>query len=312
MPGLFKKNRRTVLGIDIGATSLKLVELSRSGPHYRVQAYAMEPLPANAVFESTLHEPEVVALALSRLVRRARTSVRKVALAVGGSAVITRTLEMDAGLSDEQMHAQLRRDAEQFIPYPLDEVAIDFQVQGAAVQGCERVEVLLAACRIEHLEAREAALALAGLTAQVIDVETFALARTLALLAGDAQRRVAVFELGASVSLLRVFDGGALIYSREQSPGAGGLAEPQALVQQLQAFFATVARGAVDQILLTGDSTALAALAPVIEQQLGTPTQIANPFAGMTLAGSVDGAALATDAPALMVACGLALRSFDG
>lgn len=311
MPGLFNKNRRTVLGIDIGATSIKLVELSRSGPGFRVQAYGLEPLPANAVLDNTVHEPEVVALALSRLVRRARTSVRKVALAVGGSAVITRTLEMDAGLSDEQMHAQLRLDADHYIPYPLDEVAIDFQVRGAACHGRERVEVLLAACRTEQLEAREAALALAGLTAQVIDVEAFALARALALLVGDAQQRVAVFELGASSTLLRVFDEGAVIYSREQLPGASVLAEPQALVQQLQAFFATVARGSVDQILLAGDSVALAALAPEVEQRLGTPTRVANPFVGMTLASRVDGAALAIDAPVLMVACGLALRSFD-
>lgn len=319
MPGLFNKNRRTVLGVDIGSTSIKLVELSRAGAGYRLQAYGLEPLPANAVVESNIREPEVVGQALSRLVRRARTTVRKVALAVGGSAVITRTLEMDAGLSDEQMQAQLRLDADQYIPYPLDEVALDFQVQGAsspgAWQGGERVEVLLAACRTEHLETREAALAVAGLITQVIDVEAYALQRALTLLEGNPSAMLAVLDLGASRTVLRVFHAGRILYSREQLPGASVLAEPQGLVQQvaqcLQGFFLSGPYESVDQVYLIGDSAARVGLAEGVEQLLGTPTRVANPFVGMTLAGRVDGAALAVDAPTLLIACGLALRSFD-
>ena len=107
MLGLFNKKANTLLGIDISSTSVKLLELSRSGNRYRVEAYAVEPLPTNAVVEKNIAELEGVGQALSRLLLKARTGVRNVAVAVAGSAVITKTIEMDAGLSDDEMESQL-------------------------------------------------------------------------------------------------------------------------------------------------------------------------------------------------------------
>lgn len=171
MLGLFNKKANTLLGIDISSTSVKLLELSRQGDRYRVEAYAVEPLPSSAVVEKNIAELEGVGQALARVLSKAKTSVRNVAVAVAGSAVITKTIEMDAGLSDDEMENQLKIEADQYIPYPLDEVAIDFEVQGVSTRNPERVNVLLAACRKENVEVREAALALAGLTARVVDVE---------------------------------------------------------------------------------------------------------------------------------------------
>jgi type IV pilus assembly protein PilM len=160
--GLFNKKANTLLGIDISSTSVKLLELSRQGDRYRVEAYAVEPLPASAVVEKNIAELEGVGQALARVLLKARTNLRNVAVAVAGSAVITKTIEMDAGLSDDEMENQLKIEADQYIPYPLDEVAIDFEVQGVSARNSERVNVLLAACRKENVEVREAALALAS------------------------------------------------------------------------------------------------------------------------------------------------------
>ena len=129
--------------------------------------------------EKNIAELEGVGQALSRVLVKARTGTKGVAVAVAGSAVITKTIEMDAGLSDDEMENQLKVEADQYIPYPLEEVAIDFEVQGYSVRNPERVEVLLAACRKENVEVREAALALAGLNARVIDVEAYALERAM-------------------------------------------------------------------------------------------------------------------------------------
>ncbi|GAB6405158.1 pilus assembly protein PilM [Pseudomonas sp. MHK4] len=353
MLGLFNKKARALLGIDISSTSVKLLELSRQGNGYRVEAYAVEPLPPRAVIEKNIAEPDGVGQALTRVLVKARTSLKGVAVAVAGSAVITKTIEMDAGFSDDEMEDQLKIEADQYIPYPLDEVAIDFQVQGASARNPERVNVLLAACRKENVEIREAALALAGLTARVVDVEAYALERSCRLLrsqGGGAQGRlVAVVDVGATMTTLSVLLDGRIIYTREQLFGGrqltediqrrygltveqAGLAKKQgglpddyvsevlqpfreALVQQvsrsLQFFFASGQNHSVDQILLAGGTASVSGLERLIEQQLGTPTQVANPFADMTLSSKVNAAALASDAPALMIACGLALRSFD-
>ena len=136
MLGLFNKKANTLLGIDISSTSVKLLELSRSGSRYKVEAYAVEPLPPNAVVEKNIAELEGVGQALARVLSKAKTSVRTAAVAVAGSAVITKTIEMEAGLNDDELENQLKIEADQYIPYPLEEVAIDFEVQGLTKSGC--------------------------------------------------------------------------------------------------------------------------------------------------------------------------------
>ncbi|KNC07416.1 MULTISPECIES: pilus assembly protein PilM [Pseudomonas] len=354
MRGLFSKKAHSLLGIDISSTSVKLLELSRTGNRFRVESYAVEPLPANAVVEKNIAELEGVGHALSRVLVKARTGTRIVAVAVAGSAVITKTIEMDAGLSDDELETQLKVEADQYIPYPLEEVAIDFEVQGYSARNPERVEVLLAACRKENVEVREAALALAGLSAKVVDVEAYALERAFGLLTaqlagGNQALTVAVVDIGATMTTLSVLHNGRIIYTREQLFGGrqlteeiqrryglsneeAGLAKKQgglpddyvaevlqpfkdAVVQQvsrsLQFFFAAGQFNDVDYIMLAGGTASISGLDRLIQQRLGTPTLVANPFADMALSSRVNAGALASDAPALMIACGLALRSFD-
>ncbi|HCF5570471.1 type IV pilus assembly protein PilM [Pseudomonas aeruginosa] len=339
MLGLIKKKANTLLGIDISSTSVKLLELSRSGGRYKVEAYAVEPLPPNAVVEKNIVELEGVGQALSRVLVKAKTNLKSAVVAVAGSAVITKTIEMEA---------------DQYIPYPLEEVAIDFEVQGLSARNPERVDVLLAACRKENVEVREAALALAGLTAKVVDVEAYALERSYALLSSQLgadtdQLTVAVVDIGATMTTLSVLHNGRTIYTREQLFGGrqlteeiqrryglsveeAGLAKKQgglpddydsevlrpfkdAVVQQvsrsLQFFFAAGQFNDVDYIVLAGGTASIQDLDRLIQQKIGTPTLVANPFADMALNGKVNAGALASDAPALMIACGLALRSFD-
>lgn len=354
MLGLFTKKANTLLGIDISSTSVKLLELSRSGSRYRVESYAVEPLPANAVVEKNIAELEGVGQALSRLLTKAKTGVKSAAVAVSGSAVITKSIEMDGGLSDDELENQLKIEADQYIPYPLEEVAIDFEVQGPAARSPGRVEVLLAACRKENVEIREAALALAGLTAKIVDVEAYALERSYGLLApqlgvGHDELTVALVDIGATMTTLSVLHNGRTIYTREQLFGGrqlteeiqrryglsmeeAGLAKKQgglpddyysevlqpfkeAVVQQvsrsLQFFFAAGQFHDVDYILLAGGTASIPGLDRLIQQKIGTQTLVANPFADMALSSKVNAGALASDAPSLMIACGLALRSFD-
>ena len=119
-----------MLGLDISSTSVKLLELSRSGTEYRVEGYSVEPLPENAVIEKNISDVEGVGEAIARLVDRSKTKVKQAAVAVAGSAVITKTIEMPAALTEDETESQLQVEADQYIPYPLDEVALDIEIQG--------------------------------------------------------------------------------------------------------------------------------------------------------------------------------------
>ncbi|WP_248751485.1 type IV pilus assembly protein PilM [Pseudomonas sp. MWU15-20650] len=175
--GFFRPKVEPVLGVDINDNGIKLIELGRSTGGFSIQGYAAKALPAHAVVDGTLLDLEGVGQALRQALLPLHTSARRAAVAVAGPSVITRVIEMEAGLSDEAMAWKIQMEADQYIPYPLDDVAIDFQVQGPSARGRDWVQVQLAACLREQVEAREAVLALAGLVATVVDVEAFALAR---------------------------------------------------------------------------------------------------------------------------------------
>ena len=168
MLGFLNKGSNSMLGLDISSTSVKLLELSRASGKYCVESYGVEPLPENSVVEKNINDVEGVGEAIGRLVARSKTKVKNCAVAVAGSAVITKTIEMPANLSEDELENQLQVEADNYIPYPLDEVSIDFEVPGPSPRREEQVEVLLAACRREKVEMREAAVEIAGLKPKVL------------------------------------------------------------------------------------------------------------------------------------------------
>ena len=351
--GLIPKSQSPLIGVDISSTAVKLLQLSRSGNRYRVEHYAVEPLPPNAVVEKNIVEVEAVGEAIRRAVTRSGTKARNAAAAVAGSAVITKIIPMPADLDENDMEAQVELEAVNYIPYPIEEVNLDFEVLGPMPNNPDSVQVLLAASRSENVELRQSALELGGLTAKVMDVEAFAVENAFALLADDLPTGrdgvVALVDIGATMTTLNVLRAGRSLYSREQLFGGkqltdevmrrygltyeeagqakrqGGLPESyeievlepfkEALVQQisrlLQFFYAGSEFNRVDQIVLAGGCASIPGIAEMVEEQLGVQTIIANPLAQMTLGSRVQAHALAQDAPALMIACGLALRSFD-
>ncbi len=165
LPFLQKKNSG-LLGLDISSTSVKLLELSRQGDRYRVESYGVEPLPQNAVVEKNINDVEGVGEAIKKLIAKVKPTARQAAVAVAGSAVITKIIEMDAGLSDDERDSQIRLEADQYIPYPMEEVSIDFEVVEALENNPGRVNVLLAASRNENVELRVDALEVGSLAAK--------------------------------------------------------------------------------------------------------------------------------------------------
>lgn len=354
MLGLFGKRKHTqMLGVDISSTTVKLIELSVSGDRYRVEAYSVSSLPQDAVVEKSINNVEDVAGAIRSVHAQSRTKNKLVCSAVAGSSVITKILSMPAGLKDDDLETQLTLEADQYIPYPLDEVAIDFEVQGPTPGRTDMVDVLLAACRRETIDARVEALEMADLTPRVMDVEAYAMERAFELIRHqadiDERATVAIVDIGATMTTLSVLHRGKTVYTREQLFGGkqltdeimrryglpleeAGLAKKQgglpddyetdvlepfreAVVQQvarsLQFFFSSSDFNGVDHIFLAGGVAAMDSLADLVSQRLSTPVAVANPFADMSVSPKVNAVALNSDAPAMMIACGLALRSFD-
>ena len=354
MFGLFGKRKATqVLGLDISSTTVKLLELSYTGGRYRVESYAVSSLPQDAVIEKSVNDVAGVSNAIRTVVAQSRTKLKNVAAAVAGSSVITKLIDMPEGLSEDDMETQLTLEADQYIPYPLEEVAIDFEIQGPARDRDHQVEVLLAACRRETIVSRVEAIEGSELIPKIMDVEAYAMERAFSLLRNQLDLHedstVAIVDIGATMTTLSVLNNGQTIYTREQLFGGkqltdeimrryglpleeAGLAKKQgglpddyepevlepfkdAVVQQvarsLQFFFSSSQYNDVDHIILAGGVSSMEGLEELVCEKLGTPTSIANPFAQMSISSRVNAVALSSDAPAMMIACGLALRSFD-
>ncbi|MCG8426919.1 MAG: pilus assembly protein PilM [Chromatiales bacterium] len=355
---LFGSKKQAMIGLDISSTAVKLLELSqssgRSGAKYRVEAYAVEPLPVNAVVEKNIADVEAVGQAVKKVVRRSGSKAKSVAVAVSGSAVITKIITMPASLSDQEMEGQIQLEADQYIPYPLEEVNLDFEVLGISEKNPEMVDVLLAASRSENVDDRVAVLEIAGLKAEIVDVEAYAMENAFTQISeqlpdqGEDQT-IAMADIGATTTTLNVLHNRKIIYTREQNFGGrqlteeiqrryglsheeagmakrqGGLPdnyvpevlEPfkEAMAQQvsrsLQFFFSSSSYNSVDQVILAGGSSSIPGVDELIEEKLGTPSMVANPFANMSVSSTVKPQSLSNDAPSLMIACGLALRSFD-
>ncbi|MEO8000904.1 MAG: pilus assembly protein PilM [Arenimonas sp.] len=351
--GLLGNTKAPLVGVDISSTAVKLLQLSETGGRYRVEHYAVEPLPPNAVVEKNIVEVEAVGEAIKRAVARSGTKLKHGAAAVSGSSVITKIIPMQGDLEEDELEDQVQVEAANYIPYPIDEVSLDFEVLGPVPNNPEMIQILLAASRTENVEIRQTALELGGLTARVVDVEAFAMENAFKLVSDQLSvprdAVVALVDVGATMTTLNVLRNQRSIYTREQIFGGkqltdevmrryglsydeagqakrqGGLPESyeievlepfkEAMVQQvsrlLQFFYAGSDFNRVDQIVLAGGCASINGIAQLVEEQIGVPTVMANPLANMSLGPKVQAHALAQDAPALMIACGLALRSFD-
>ena len=350
--GLFGKKSAPVIGLDISSTAVKLLELTGSGNKYKVESYAVEPLPPNAVIEKNITDVEAVGDSIRRAVKRSGSKTRHAAVAVAGSAVITKIITMPGNLSDDELASQIELEADQYIPYALNEVNMDFEVIGPSEPDPDRVDVMLAASRSENVDVRVAAVELGGLQCKMVDVEAFALENAFGLLTQDMPSAgigevIALVDIGATMTTLSVLADLKIIYAREQVFGGkqlteeiqrrygltyeeAGLAKRQgglpdiygpevlepfkeSMAQQvnraLQFFYSSSQYTQVDLIVVAGGCASIEGSEEVIAEKTGTQVMIANPFANMSLSSKVRAQVLSNDAPSLMIACGLAMRS---
>jgi type IV pilus assembly protein PilM len=352
---LFGQSNAPLLGLDVSTSSVRLVELVQLGKsELRLERYASEPLPRGAVVDGNIENIEQVSEAVRRVWKKSGTKIKLVALGMPPASVITKKIILPAGLSEDQLEVQVESEASQYIPFALDEVSLDFDVLGPAANSPDDIEVMLAASRKEKVEDRVAIAEAAGLTAVVMDVESYAaraaLDRVTAQLPqAGAGQIVALFQIGAQVTHISVMLDGDTIYEREQPFGgnqltqdivrAYGLSFEEAdakkkvgdlpetyqsellhpflenaaleVTRAIQFFYTSTPYTRIDQLFLAGGCAVMPGLLDIVASRTKISSAVVSPFKGMQLGPAVREQQLRTEAPAYLVACGLALRRTD-
>ncbi|WP_173912150.1 pilus assembly protein PilM [Acinetobacter sp. Marseille-Q1618] len=347
-----RKQAKGLIGVDISSTSVKILELSVKNGRYWVESYGLSPLLDGSVVEKNILNPEAVSDALERAINIANPQSMNAAVAVTNSMVIQKVIEMDADMNDEEREVQIRMDAEQYIPFPLDEVSLDFEVLPDKLPNPNRVNVVLVATRTENVDSRVEVLEMTGLTAKVADTESYCIERAFEVFSDTlpiGANMVGILDIGHTMTTLSVMQNGKIIYTREQVFGGKQLTQDvqsryglsyeeagrakkdrtlpddyetevlmpflDAVVQQaarsLQFFFSSSQFNEIDHILLAGGNANIPGLAKLLQQKLGYRVTVANPFLQMGFSPQIDLKKIENDAPSLMIACGLAMRSFD-
>jgi len=345
-----------LIGVDISSSSVKMVELSEApkGGGYIVERYAIEQLPKDAVSDGNVNNLDALSESMQRAWKKLGSRIKNVSLALPAAAVITKKILLPAGMREEDLEYQVESEANQYIPFALEEVNLDFQVIGPAPGNPEEIEVLLAASRKANVEDRVAAAQAAGLKALVVDVEPYAAEMAFEQIRtqlpdGAVDKCVALVDIGATVMNVNVLRNGQSVYTRDQQIGGNqltqqiqaifGLSAEEAeaakrngglpdnyesevlspfresvameIARALQFFFTSSQYNEVDYIVLAGGCAVLPGLDDAVATRTQVSTMVANPFALMTLSSRIKPRQIQADAPALFIACGLAMRRFD-
>ena len=334
---IFNPKARSLIGLDISSSAVKMVELASDGKSgYRVERYTIEVLPRDAVADGNIVNLEAAAETVRRAWKKLATSTRHVAIALPASHVITKKIIVAAGQREEELGVQVESEANQYIPFALEEVNLDFQVVGPAASSPDEIEVLIAASRKEKVEDRVAVAESAGLIEKQLPD-------------GGNGQIVALVDVGANVMSLTVLRNGQQLYVREQAFGGNQLTQDIARLfgmnfeeaeaekrrnnlpdnyeaellqpfvesmalevsRALQFFFTSTQFNQINHIVLAGGCAVLPGADEVVASRTQINTIIANPFANMVLSDRVRAKSLLVDASSLMAACGLALRRFD-
>ena len=231
LEGLFKAKMPPLIGADISSSAVKMVEIESAGKGmYRIERYAIEPLPKDSLLEGNINNLDAVSDAVKRCHKRLGSNIKNIALALPNAAVISKKILVPAGQNEEDLALQVETEANQYIPFAIEEVNLDFQVLGPAPNNPEDIEVLIAASRKDKIIDRVAVAEAAGLKAAVMDVDVFAAQTAFELIESQfpdkgKDQNIAIIDVGASIMAVNVLRNDQSIYMREQPFGGNQLTQ---------------------------------------------------------------------------------------
>ncbi len=343
-----------MIGLDISSSSVKLVELGQddSGA-YILERFAAESFEKGWITDGQIEKFDEVADAVRRVVAKSGSKTKDVVMAMPQSSVITKKIMLPAGLREEELELQVESEANQYIPFSLDEVSLDFCVVGPSPTSVGDVEVLIAASRKDRVQDRQGLAEAAGLRPVVLDIEShasrLAMSRVVSALPNEGHDAlIALFEIGADTTSLKVLRDDEMLYDRDQAFGGAQLTQlisrqygfsfeeaeqkklasdlPEDYDQQilepfvdslsqeigraLQYFFTSTPHHKVHYVMLAGGTATLPGLKDRVTELTGFASMVVNPFDNMKLGSAVRESKLRREAPSYLTACGLAMRRF--
>lgn len=351
---LLGRRAASLIGLDISSSSVKLVELGQAATgEYVVERFASEPFEKGWITDGQIEKFDEVADAVRRVVSRSGTKCRHVAMAMPQSSVITKKIVLPGGLREEELEMQVEAEANQYIPFSLDEVSLDFCVIGPSSEAAGDVEVLIAASRKDRVQDRQGLAEAAGLKPVVLDIESnasrLAIGRMIETLPNEGRDAlVALFQIGADTTSLKVLRDDEILYDRDQAFGGAQLTQlisrqygfsfeeaeakkvagdlpddyeaallapfvdslAQEIGRALQYFFTSTPHHKVHYVMLAGGTATLPGLKDRVVELTGFASMVVNPFEGMKIGSAVRESKLRRDAPSYLTACGLAMRRF--
>ncbi len=354
LDALLGRKHPPMIGLDISSSSVKLVELNQTpGGEYVLERFASEPFEKGWITDGQIEKFDEVAAAVKRVVTKSGTKTKQVVMAMPQSAVITKKIMLPSGLREEEMEIQVESEANQYIPFSLDEVSLDFCVIGPSPTSAGDVEVLIAASRRDRVQDRQALAQEAGLKPAVLDIEShasrLAMGRIVSALPNEGRDSlVALFEIGADTTSLKVLRDEEMLYDRDQAFGGSQLTQlisrqygfsfeeaeakklsgdlpedyegvilspfvdslSQEIGRALQYFFTSTPHHKVHYVMLAGGTATLPGLKERVTDLTGFAASVVNPFDHMQLGSSVREARVRREAPSYLTACGLAMRRF--
>jgi type IV pilus assembly protein PilM len=351
---LLGRKHSPMIGLDISSSSVKLVELAQNASgDYVLERFASESFEKGWIADGQIEKFDEVAEAVRRVVTKSGTKTKQVVLAMPQSAVITKKIMLPAGLREEELELQVEAEANQYIPFSLDEVSLDFSVIGPSPTSVGDVEVLIAASRKDRVQDRQGLAEAAGLKPMVLDIEShasrLAMSRLIEALPNEGKDAlVALFEIGADTTSLKVLRDEEMLYDRDQAFGGAQLTQlisrqygfsfeeaeqkkmssdlpedyetsilapfvdslSQEIGRALQYFFTSTPHHKVHYVMLAGGTATLPGLKERVTEMTGFASMVVNPFDNMKLGSAVRESKLRREAPSYLTACGLAMRRF--
>jgi len=342
----------SILGIDISSSSVKILELSKNEGQYTVENYAKGRLKESVFDGISIKNIDALAQSIKSLHAKANIKTKQVACAVPEVLTITKVIQLDYQLTNKEIEEYIFSEADKYIPYPVDEINIDFNILGKSTKNSDKLDVLIVATRKENINSLVDLMASAGLVLEVVDLEPYAIERAAQLLmpdvsSGGNNKNIAIINIGNNYINLFILNKLKNIYSRQEEIGLKNLIDtivhkynikPEEAIfaleqdrlpedytveilrpfkelvllhikRALQLFYSAFNHNLVDKIILAGFVAKIRGIDSDLQESINIPTVIANPFAHMSINNKINRIMFEHDAPKLMVACGLALRT---
>jgi type IV pilus assembly protein PilM len=347
---LFGPKAKKIIGLDIGTRFIKAVVLEKIGAQYNLQAFACEPIQGDAFAERDIKDFEAVSHALKKVKMALKNKNKLVAIAVSGSTVLSKIVYMEPGQTDHELESQIELEADSLIPYPLNEVYIDFEQLSDSQTTNNKVEVLLSAVHKELVDRRITLLGEVGYEAKIVDVESYALgAAVVAFYPQKADETLCCINIGASHLQMCAVRNGQVIYTKDHNFGMDALSQDLSILynqerskieqqliddtlpeiwkqdaypmflanlqqninRALQVYISTTGESRPSSLLICGGSGYLKSLPEDLSTDLGIEVAPFNPFTNMVIAENINQKELEQVSGQLIIAAGLASRSFQ-